>query len=95
MRPASLVIPKRGNGRIYYSIKKQFDTMMQLLHLIGLVKQKASFDKPENHTTTELQQPGGVSSPFLTPDMIKFAHFTVKTLKEVDAYRCYLPLKRI
>ena len=94
-RPASLVIPKRGNGRIYYSIKKQIYTMMQLLHLIGLEKQMASFHKPENHGTTELQQPGGVSSPFSTPDTTKFAHLTVVTLKEADAYRCYLPLKRI
>ena len=69
--------------------------MTQLLHFVGLVKQKASFHEPENHATTELQQPGGVSSQFSTPDMIKFAHFTVVTLKEADAFRCYLPLKRI
>ena len=69
--------------------------MMQLLHLIGLVKQKATFNESENHATTELQQPGGVSSQFSTPDAIKFAHFTMVTLKEADAYRCYLPLKRI
>ena len=69
--------------------------MMQLLHFIGLVKQKASFNESENHATTELQQPGGVSSQFSTPDAIKFAYFTMVTFKEADAYRCYLPLKRI
>ena len=74
---------------------RKFNIMMQLLHLGGLVKQKASFNKSENHSTMELQQPGGVSFQFLTPDAIKFAPFTVMTLKEVDAYRCYLLSKRI
>ena len=69
--------------------------MTQLLHLVCLVKQKASFDESENHATMELQQLGGTSSQFLTPDVIKFAHFTMVTLKEADAYRCYLLLKGI
>ena len=74
-------------------LRKIIDTMTQLLHLVGLVKQMAAFHKPENHATTELQEPGGVSSPFSTPDMIKFAHFTVVTLKEVDASRCLPSIK--
>ena len=65
---------------------------MELLHLTGLVKQVASFDKSENHATTELQQPGGVSSQFLTPHAIEFGHFTMMTLEEADAYVCYLLL---
>ena len=48
---------------------------MELLHLTGLVKQVASFDESENHATTELKQPGGVSSQFSTPYAIKFGHF--------------------
>ena len=79
---------------IHYLIRK-VGIVMGLLHLVCLVKQKASSNKSENHATTELQQPGGVSSQFSTPDAIKFAHFTMVTLKEVDAYRCYLLLKRI
>ena len=66
--------------------------MTELLHLTGLVKQVASFDESENHATTELQQPGGVSSQFLTPYVIKFGHFTMMTLEEADAYVCYLLL---
>ena len=65
---------------------------MELLHLTGLVKQVASFDESENHATMELQQPGGVSSQFLTPYVIEFGHFTMMTLKEVIAYVCYLLL---
>ena len=79
---------------IHYSIRK-VGTVTGLLHLIGLVKQKASSNKSENHATMELQQPGGVSSQFLTPCAIKFAHFTMMTLKEADAYECYLLLKGI
>ena len=94
MRSASLVIPKRGNDMIHYSIRK-VGTVTGLLHLIGLVKQKASSNKSENHATTELQQPGGVSSQFSTPCAIEFAHFTMMTLKEADAYGCYLLLKGI
>ena len=78
----------------HYSIRK-VGTVTGLLHLIGLVKQKASSNKSENHTTTELQQTGGVSSQFLTPCTIEFAHFTMMTLKEVDAYGYYLLLKGI
>ena len=37
----------------------------------------------------------GVSSQFSTPCAIEFAHFTMMTLKEVDAYGCYLLLKGI
>ena len=65
---------------------------MESLHLTGLVKQMASFDKSENLATTELQQPGGVSSQFLTPYAIEFGHFTMITLGEADAYVCYLLL---
>ena len=79
---------------IHYSIRK-VGTVTGLLHLIGLVKQKASSNESENHATMELQQPGGVSSQFSTPCAIEFAHFTMMTLKEVDAYRCYLLLKGI
>ena len=43
---------------IHYLIRK-VGTVMGLLHLIGLVKQKASSNESENHATTELQQPGG------------------------------------
>ena len=42
---------------IHYSIRK-VGTVTGLLHLVGLVKQKASSNKSENHATTELQQPG-------------------------------------
>ena len=49
----------------------------------------------KNHATTELQQPRGVSSQFLTPYVIEFGHSTMVTLKEVDAYVCYLLLKSI
>ena len=49
----------------------------------------------KNHATTELQQPGGVSSQFSTPYVIEFGHFTMVTLKEADAYVCYLLLKSI
>ena len=66
--------------------------MTELLHLTGLVKQVASFDESENHATMELQQPGGVSSQFLTPYVIEFGHFTMVTLEEADAYVCYLLL---
>ena len=79
---------------IHYSIRK-VGTVMRLLHLIGLVKQKASSNESENHATTKLQQLGGVSSQFSTPCAIEFAHFTMMTLKEVDAYGCYLLLKGI
>ena len=79
---------------IHYSIRK-VGTATGLLHLIGLVKQKASSNESENHATTELQQPGGVSSQFSTPCAIKFAHITMITLKEADAYRCYLLLEGI
>ena len=94
MRSALLVIPKRGNGMIHYSIRK-VGIMTGLLHLVGLVKQNASSNESENHATTELQQPGGVSSQFSTSCAIEFAYFTMMTLKEVDAYRCYLLLKGI
>ena len=49
----------------------------------------------KNHATSELQQPGGVSSQFSTPYAIKFGHFTMVTLKEPDAYVCYLLFKSI
>ena len=74
-----------------YSFRK-INTVMELLHFTGLVKQVASFDESENHATTEPQQPGGVSSQFSTPYVIEFGHFTMVTLKEVDAYVCYLLL---
>ena len=64
--------------------------MTELLHLTGLVKKVASFNESENLATTELQQPGGVSYQFLTLYAIKFGHFTMMTLKEADAYICYL-----
>ena len=67
--------------------------MMQLLYLIGLVKQKASTSESENHAATE--QHGGVSSQFSTLCATEFAHFTMMTLKEVDAYGCCLLLKGI
>ena len=76
---------------IHYSIRK-VGTATGLLHLIGLVKQKASSNESENHAM-ELQQPGGVSSQCLTPCAIEFAHFTMMTLKEAYAHRCYLPFK--
>ena len=79
---------------IHYLIRK-VGTVMGLLHLVGPVKQKASSNESENHATTELQQTGGVSSQFLTPCAIEFAHFTMMTLKQVDAYGCYLLLKGI
>ena len=69
--------------------------MTELLHLTGLVNQEASFNESENHATTELQQPGGVSSQFLTPYAIEFGHFITVTLKEADAYICYLLLESI
>ena len=59
---------------IHYSIRK-IGTVTELLHLVGLVKQKASFKESENHATTELQQPGGVSSQFLTPCTELFKKF--------------------
>ena len=68
---------------------------MELLHLTGLVKKVAYFDESENHATTELQQPGRVSSQFLTPYTIKFGHSTTMTLEEADAYVCYLLLASI
>ena len=68
---------------------------MELLHLTGLVKQEASFNESENHATTELQQPWGVSSQFLTPYAIKFGHFIVVTLEEAGTYVCYLLLGSI
>ena len=68
---------------------------MGLLHLVSLVKQRAFFKESENHATTELQQPGGVSSPFSTTYMTEFVYFTMLTLKEAYAYRCYLLLKGI
>ena len=68
---------------------------MELLHLTGLVKQVASFDKSENHATTELQQHGGLSSQFLTTYAIEFGHSTTMTLEEADAHVCYLLLTSI
>ena len=79
---------------IHYSIRK-VGTVTGLLHLVGLVKQKASSNKSENHATTELQQPGGVSSQFSTPCAIEFVHFSMMTFKEADAYGCYLLLEGI
>ena len=79
---------------IHYSIRN-VGTVMGLLYLIGLVKKKASSNESANHATTELQQPGGVSSQFSTPCAIKFAHFTMMTLKEADAYGFYLLLEGI
>ena len=70
---------------IHYSIRK-VDTVMRLLHLVGLVKQRASFKESENYATTELQQPGGVSSQFSTPYTTEFAYFTMLTHKEAFAY---------
>ena len=67
---------------------------MELLHLTGLVKQVAFFNESENLATTELQQPGRVSSQFLTPYVIKFDYFTALT-QEADAYACYLLLTSI
>ena len=44
MRPASLVIPKKGMTGFFYSFK-EINTMTELLHLPGLDKQMASFKK--------------------------------------------------
>ena len=66
---------------------------MGLLHLVDLVKQRPFFKEPENHATTELQQPWGVSSQFLTPYTTEFIYFIMLTPKEACAYRCYLPFK--
>ena len=66
---------------------------MGLFHLVGLIKQRAFFKEPENHATTELQQPGGVSSQFSTPYTTEFVYFIMLTRKEAYAYRCYLPFK--
>ena len=71
---------------------EKINTVMESLHFTGLVKQMASFNESENHATTELQQPEGVSSQFSTPYVIEFGHFTMITLKEADAYVCYLLL---
>ena len=49
----------------------------------------------KNHATTELQQPGGVSSQFSTPHAIEFGHFIAVTPKEADAYVCYFLLESI
>ena len=49
----------------------------------------------KNHAITELQQPGGVSPQFSTPYAIEFGHFIMVTLKEADAYVCYLLLESI
>ena len=70
---------------IHYSIRK-VDTVMGLLHLVGLIKQRAFFEGSENHATTELQQPGGVSSQFSTPYTTKFVYFIMLTHKEAYAY---------
>ena len=70
---------------IHYSIRK-VGTVTRLLHLIGLVKQRAFFEESKNHATTELQQPGGVSFQFLTPYTTKFVYFIMLTRKEVYAY---------
>ena len=70
---------------IHYSIRK-VDTVTRLLHLVGLIKERASFEKSENYATMELQQPGGVSSQFLTPYTTKFAYFIMLTCKEAYAY---------
>ena len=74
---------------------RKIDTTTQLLHFVGLVKQKASTNESENHATTELQQPGEVSSQFSTLCATEFAHFTMMTLKKADAYGCYLLLQGI
>ena len=83
-RSASLVIPKRGNDKIHYSIRK-IGTVTGLLYPVGLVKQRAFF-KSENHATTELQQPGGVSSQFSTPCTTEFVYFIMLTRKEAYVY---------
>ena len=70
---------------IHYLIRK-VDTVTGLLHLVGLIKQRAFFEESENLATMELQQPGGVSSQFSTPYTIKFAYFIMLTRKEVYAY---------
>ena len=85
MRSASLVIPKRGNDMIHYLIGK-VDTVIGLLHLVGLIKQRASFEGSENHATMELQQPGGVSSQFWTLYTTEFVYFITLTCKEAYAY---------
>ena len=77
---------------IHYSIRK-VGTVTGLLHLVGLIKQRAFFEESENHATTELQQPGGVSSQFSTPYTTEFVYFIMLTRKEAYAYRCYLPFK--
>ena len=70
---------------IHYLIRK-VDTVTRLLHLVGLIKQRASFEESENYATTELQQPGGVSSQFSTPYTTEFAYFIMLTRKEMYAY---------
>ena len=70
---------------IHYLIR-QVDTVMGLLHLVGLTKQRAFFEESENHATTELQQSGGVSSQFLTPHTTQFAYFIMLTRKEAYPY---------
>ena len=69
---------------IHYSIRK-VGTVTGLLHPIGLLKQRAFF-KSENHATTELQQPVGVSSQFSTPYTTEFVYFIMLTRKEAYAY---------
>ena len=63
---------------IHYSIRK-VDTVTRLLHLVGLIRQRAFFEESENHVTTELQQPGGVSSQFSDP-----LHYQICLLYYVD-----------
>ena len=58
---------------IHYSIRK-IGTVTGLLHLVGLVKQRAFFES-ENHATMELQQPGAVSSQFSTPYTTEFVYY--------------------
>ena len=70
---------------IHYSIRK-VGTVTGLLHLVGLVKQRAFFEESENHATMELQQPGGVSSQFSTPYTTEFVYFIMLTCKEAYAY---------
>ena len=93
-RDQLLLLFLKGNDRICYSFK-EINTATELLHLTGLVKQVAFFDESENLATTELQQPGGVSSQFSTPYAIEFDYFRALTLEEADAYTCYLLLTSI
>ena len=69
---------------IHYSIRK-VDTVMRLLHLVGLVKQRASFEEPETMPPQSCNNLGECSQ-FSTPYTTEFAYFIMLTRKEAYAY---------